>query len=216
MPYVLTADQIDSRLQPDRVTAAMAALADRHRPAGISRTVGDEFEALFRTVGDEFQVLGAESVSVVAAILSLMREGTWHVGVGIGPVDKPTPTDLREARGPAFLAARRAVEEAKGRADHLRVISVPPTEDAADDAETVLALVLALRARRSSAGWVAADLADQGLTQAEVGARLGISRQAVGQRLQAAQWSLDRDARPVAARLLDRAERRATRDRDAG
>ena len=206
MPYVLTADQIDSRLQPDRVTAAMAALADRHRPAGISRTVGDEFEALF----------GAESVSVVAAILSLMREGTWHVGVGIGPVDKPTPTDLREARGPAFLAARRAVEEAKGRADHLRVISVPPTEDAADDAETVLALVLALRARRSSAGWVAADLADQGLTQAEVGARLGISRQAVGQRLQAAQWSLDRDARPVAARLLDRAERRATRDRDAG
>jgi hypothetical protein len=212
MPYVLTADQIDSRLQPDRVPAAMAALADRHRPTGISRTVGDEFEVLFGTES----VFEAESVSVVAAILSLMREGTWHVGVGIGPVDKPTPTDLREARGPAFLAARRAVEEAKGRADHLRVISVPPTEDAADDAETVLALVLALRARRSSAGWIAADLADQGLTQAEIGVRLGISRQAVGQRLQAAQWSLDRDARPVAARLLDRAERRASRDRDAG
>jgi hypothetical protein len=206
MPYVLTADQIDSRHQPDRVPAAMAALADRHRPAGISRTVGDEFEALF----------GAEPVSLVATILSLMREGTWHLGVGIGPVDEPTPADLREARGPAFLAARRAVEEAKGRADHLRLISVPPTEDAADDAETVLALVLALRARRSSAGWVAADLADHGLTLAEIAIRLGISRQAVGQRLQAAQWSLDRDARPVAARLLDRAERRARRDRDAG
>ena len=206
MPYVLTVDQIDSRHEPDRVPAAMAALTERHPAVEVSRTVGDEFEALFST----------DPVSVVTAILALMREGTWHLGVGIGPVDEPIPTDLREARGAAFLAARRAVEEAKRRTDHLRVIAAPPAEDDAHDAETVLALMLALRARRSSAGWVAADLADQGLAQAEIGDRIGISRQAVSQRLQAAQWSLDLDARPVAARLLDQAERRATPDRDPG
>jgi hypothetical protein len=158
-------------------------------------------------VGDEFQVLFAtEPVSVVDAILTLMREGTWHVGVGIGRVEEPTPQDLREARGPAFLAARRAVDEAKERADHLRIVATPPAEDEADEAEVLLSLVLALRTRRSPAGWAAADLSDEGLTQAEIGERLGISRQAVHQRLLAAQWSLDVAARPVAARLLARTD----------
>ena len=53
---------------------------------------------------------------------------------------------------------------------------------------------------------MAADLSDHGLTQAEIGDRLGVSRQAVSQRLLAAQWTLDVDARPVAARLLARAD----------
>ena len=86
----------------------------------------------------------------------------------------------------------------------------PGAADEAEDAEVLLGLVLSLRARRSPAGWAAADLSDQGLTQAEIGDRLGVSRQAVQQRLVAAQWSLDVSARPVAARLLARAEATAT------
>ncbi|HEY5783638.1 MAG TPA: hypothetical protein VIT65_02575 [Microlunatus sp.] len=196
MAYVLTVDQISSRSRADLVPSTMAALADRFPSIPATRTVGDEFQVLFI----------ADPVSVVAAILSLMREGSWHVGVGIGRVDGPTPDDLREARGPAFLAARRAVDEAKERADHLRIVATPPAEAEARDAEVLLQLVLALRARRSPAGWAAADLSDDGLTQADIGARLGVSRQAVGQRLLAAQWALDVDARPVAARLLARAD----------
>ena len=98
------------------------------------------------------------------------------------------------------------MEEAKERPNHLRVVATPPAEREAEEAEVLLSLVLALRTRRSPAGWAAADLSDHGLTQAEIGDRLGISRQAVQQRLAAAQWSLDVAARPVAARLLARAE----------
>ena len=193
---MLTVDQIASRRRRDLVAATMAELTGRFPGVPVTRTVGDEFQVLFAT----------EPVSVVDAILTLMREGTWHVGVGIGRVEEPTPQDLREARGPAFLAARRAVDEAKERADHLRIVATPPAEDEADEAEVLLSLVLALRTRRSPAGWAAADLSDEGLTQAEIGERLGISRQAVHQRLLAAQWSLDVAARPVAARLLARTD----------
>jgi hypothetical protein len=199
VPYVLTVDQISSRRGRDLVTTTMADLAARFPGIPGTRTVGDEFQVLF----------AAEPLSVVAAILTLMREGTWHVGVGIGSVEHPTPADLREARGPAFLAARRAVDEAKQRPDHLRVVAAGAADEA-EDAEVLLGLVLSLRARRSPAGWAASDLSDQGLTQAEIGDRLGVSRQAVQQRLVAAQWSLDVSARPVAARLLARAEATAT------
>lgn len=205
MPYVFTIDQIASRHQTDAVPDTMRTLAGLFVRAPLTRTVGDEF-----------QLLLDEPVSVVDAILILMRTGTWHVGVGIGAVAEPTPRDLREARGPAFLAARQAVDEAKARPDHLRIIAPEPADAEAHDAEVLLGLVLALRARRSPAGWAAAELSDEGLTQAEIGDRLGISRQAVNQRLQAAHWTLDAAARPVAARLLDRAERRAVGGQDDG
>ncbi len=196
MAYVLTVGQIASRRGPDLVKPTMATLTERL--PGVSAT---------RTVGDEFQLLvTAEPLSVVTAILLLMREGGWHVGVGIGAVEVPTPADLREARGPAFVAARQAVAEAKGRADRLRVVAPSPAAPEAEEAEVVLDLLLALRARRSPAGWAAADLAEDGLTQADVGERLGVSRQAVQQRLTAARWSMDVAARPVAARLLERAD----------
>lgn len=178
----------------------MEAVGSRFPDAVVTRTVGDEFQALFVSDG----------ASVVDVILSLMRHGTWHVGLGLGAVEEPTPPDLREARGAAFLAARRAVEEAKDRADHLRIVAAPPGQQDAGDAEVLLRLLLDLRGRRSAAGWAAVDLSDEGLSQADIGARLGISRQAVNQRLHAAQWSLDVDARPVAVRLLSRAEARAT------
>ena len=44
-----------------------------------------------------------------------------------------------------------------------------------------------------------------GRTQAQAAAALGITRQAVGQRLAAGQWDLERELRPTAARLLARA-----------
>ncbi len=196
MPYVLTIDQIGSRRLPDRVTATIAALTDELPGVPVTRTVGDEFQLL----------VASSALSVVTVILRLMRDGGWHVGVGIGAVDEPTPVDLREARGPAFVAARRAVEEAKERSEHLRVVATAPAETAGHEAEVVLDLLLSLRGRRSAAGWAAADLAEDGLTQADIGDRLGVTRQAVQQRLRTAQWALDIAARPVAAGLLERAE----------
>jgi len=164
-----------------------------------------------RTVGDEFQGLLTKPASVVDVTLNLMRTTAWHIGIGIGAVQLPLPSDVRRARGPAFLAARAAVDAAKKEPTHVSVRSEPDRVEARD-VEITLQLLIALQQRRTSLGWEAADLIDQGLSQTAAASTLEISRQALSQRLQAAHWSLDREARPVLDRLLARAERAATLD----
>jgi hypothetical protein len=200
MPFVLTVDQIQSRAQQDLVEATLA---------GLGKV--DTLLPFTRTVGDEFQGLVANPASVVDVTLSLMRTVAWHIGIGIGAVQQPLPSDARQARGPAFLAARSAVEAAKKQSTHLSVCSVPDRVEA-HDAEIPFRLLIALQLRRSPQGWEAAELMDRGLTQAAAASTLAITRQALSQRLQAAHWSLDREARLVLARLLARAERAATPD----
>jgi hypothetical protein len=199
MPFVLTVDQIESRRQQDRVAEAMDELSGLPTLLPFTRTVGDEFQGLL-----------AEPVSVVDAILTLMRSSQWHVGLGIGPVEEPLPADARSARGAAFLCARNAVERAKDEPSHLVVVAAHQTDHEATDAEAGLRLLASVRTRRSEQGWQAVDLVDQGHSQAEVAARLDISRQAVSQRLLTAQWSLEEAARPTLARLLARAEQAAS------
>jgi hypothetical protein len=194
VPFVLTVDQIQSRAQQDLVEVTLAGLGEV-----------DTLLPFTRTVGDEFQGLVANPASVVDVTLGLMRTVGWHVGIGIGAVQQPLPSDARQARGPAFLAARSAVEAAKKQSTHVSVRSVPDHLEARD-AEITFRLLIALQLRRSAHGWEAAGLMDQGLTQAAAASTLGITRQALSQRLQAAHWSLDRESRLVLARLLARAD----------
>ncbi|GAA2101541.1 hypothetical protein GCM10009841_17350 [Microlunatus panaciterrae] len=195
MPYVLTVDQRDSRNLPDAVDEAMAALSTLDTLLGFERTIGDEFQGLLD-----------DPLSVVTAMLELMRSNQWHIGLGIGPVDTPLPADTRSGRGPAFVAARTAVDQAKREVTHVSFVGAPPAEEATRDAEVVLQLLATIRERRSEQGWDAVDLMNAGATMAEVAETLKISRQAVGQRLAAANWAVESDALPVLARLLDRAE----------
>lgn len=200
MPFVLTVDQIQSRAQQDLVEVTLTGLGEV-----------DALLPFTRTVGDEFQGLVTNPASVVDVTLGLMRTVAWHIGIGIGAVQQPLPSDARQARGPAFLAARDAVEAAKKQSTHVSVRSVPDRLEARD-AEITLRLLIALQLRRSPHGWEAAELMDQGLTQAAAASTLGITRQALSQRLHAAHWSLDREARLVLTRLLARAERATTPD----
>ena len=192
---MVTADQIQSRRHGDLVDAALSALS------GIPTTLPFD-----RTVGDELQGLLTEPVSVVDATLTLMRARQWHIGIGVGPVESPLPDRSTAARGPAFVAARAAVERAKLVASHVSVQAEPAGRAEAFDVEVVLRLLAALRERRTPEGWQAVDLMAHGRTQAEVAAELGVSRQAVGQRLTAAHWAVEQDARPVLARLLHRSD----------
>lgn len=196
MPFVLTVDQVESRETGDAVDAA------RERLAAV-----DTILPFTRTVGDEFQGLLGDAASVVDAILLLMRDEQWHIGLGIGSVEQPLPADSRAARGPAFLCARTAVEAAKTEPSHLAVVAAAAGEPEAYDAQAVWRLVAALRRRRSASGWQAVDLMLAGRTQSEAARELQVSRQAVGQRLQAAGWDLEAAIRPTLARLLDRADR---------
>jgi hypothetical protein len=193
MTFVLTVDQQGSRRSADRVAALLPRL---NREV---RTVLP-FE---RTAGDEFQGVLDDPVTVVDVALTLVREGGWSIGIGAGAVQRPLPSSTRAATGQAFLAARRAVDAAKQRPLRVAVRGAVPAD--AGDAQSVLGALALLVGRRSEQAWEAIAAVNSGQTQAQAAASLGVSRQAVGQRLAAAHWDLERDLRPTAARLLTRA-----------
>ena len=193
MPYVLTVDQRASRRNPDHVDDVLPRLN-----AAVPTVLAFE-----RTAGDEFQGVLAEADVVVDTVLELVRLGGWSIGVGAGPVQTPLPPSTRAGAGPAFLSARRAVDAAKQRPARLAVRGAVPAD--AGDAQAVLTALAVVIARRSDQAWEAISLVSAGRTQAEAAATLGVTRQAVGQRLAAGLWDLERDLRPTAARLLTRA-----------
>jgi hypothetical protein len=193
--FVLTVDQVRSRERVDLVGPTLDTLATLPTRLPFTRTVGDEFQGALEN-----------APSVVDAILTLMRNGKWHIGLGIGAVEEPLPEDPRSARGPAFLAARTAVDRAKQEPTHVSVVAEGPGALDAEDVEVVLQLLATLRSRRTDQGWEAADLMSASGSRTEVAAQLGVSRQAVGQRLQAAAWTVEQRARATLVRLLDRAD----------
>jgi hypothetical protein len=193
MPYVLTVDQRASRRSADRV-------------AGLLPRLNREVRTLLpfeRTAGDEFQGVLDEPAAAVDVVLRLVRDGGWSVGVGAGPVQLPLPASTRAATGPAFLAARRAVDAAKQRPLGVAVRGAAPPD--AGDTQAVLSALALLVDRRSEQAWEAIAAVGRERTQAQAAESLGISRQAVGQRLAAGQWDLEKELRPTAARLLARA-----------
>ena len=199
--FVMTMDQRGSRRTGDLVEPLLARLAPLTDTPGVVR-------AFARTVGDEVQAALTDPDLVVDLTLGVLRRGGWSVGIGVGPVELPLPADVRAASGEAFVLAREAVERAKarGRPIPLAVAGVDPT--AAADAEAVLVLLGSVAGRRTPAGWAVIDaLAPGGVTQEEVAERLGISQQAVSQRLRGALWPEDPPVRAAAARLLARAAR---------
>ena len=210
--YVVTVDQQGSRRGADLVPQLLAALPR------VPGTVLP-FE---RTVGDEVQAVLDDPSSVVDLALHLLRIGGWSIGIGAGPVDEPLPRSTREASGPAFIAAREAVEAAKGRGRPVPLAVRGSGEVAARDAEAVLTMLGSVVVRRSAAGWEAVDAdrrarsstSHDGAVQQAAAASLGISQQAVSQRLKAAMWAEEQAVRPAVARLLSAAgmEARITGD----
>lgn len=190
---MLTVDQRASRRGPDRVEDMLDRLnAQVHAVLSFERTAGDEFQGVLD-----------DAATVVDVALQLVRRGGWSIGVGAGPVQTPLPQSTRAATGTAFLCARRAVDAAKQRPARLAVRGAVPVD--AGDAQAVLTALALLVERRSDQAWEAIGLVEAGRTQAQAAAELGISRQAVGQRLAAGSWELERELRPTAARLLERA-----------
>jgi hypothetical protein len=200
---VLTADQRGSTRHGDRVPEVLPFLDTRTagRPGLVlpfDRTVGDEVQGLFAGGPD-----GAALATDTA--LALLRDGRWTVGIGAGAVDEPLPAASRAASGGAFVHARHAVERAKGRG------SVAPVAVEADDAaaaaevEALLRLLGAVAARRSPAGWEAIDTlaaAGERASQKDAALALGVTEQAMSQRLRAALWAEEAAVRPVVVRLL--------------
>ncbi|GII99056.1 SatD family protein [Sediminihabitans luteus] len=198
--FVLTIDQRGSTRAPDRVPALLATI---ERATG-GRGVVLPFE---RTVGDELQGLLDDAAVVLDVVAAVLRDAAWSLGLGIGAVATPLPASTRAATGPAYLHAREAVERAKTRAPTVPLAVTGPDERAADEIEALLRLLGAVITRRTPAGWEAVDALDRLGSQTQVATHLGISDQAVSQRLRAALRAEERAVRPLATRLLEDADR---------
>lgn len=204
--FVLTIDQRRSRDGEDRIDALLELLRRR----GGSRLAA----APERTVGDELQLGTDDAGCALDLLLATLREGRWHVGLGIGTVQRPLPESIRSGTGGAFIAAREAVEAAKASPLGLAVRTAAANDAEPEDApsgehlEAMLDLLLALRERRSEPGWEVADLLEAGESQGRIAEQLGITPQAVSLRLRTAGWRLDAAAQPALTTLLRMLDRR--------
>ncbi|NLU65124.1 hypothetical protein HCA61_23100 [Rhodococcus sp. HNM0563] len=192
--YVLTVDQRGSRRDIDRVADLLVELRD----APLLR----KFE---RTAGDEVQAVADDSGTVIDLVLDLLERDNWSVGIGIGPVETPLPAQTRAGRGPAFEHARTAVERAKNAPG--RIAADGTDADSAADVDAALTLLATIVVRRTDQGVEAVSLARAGLSQSEIATELGISKQAVSQRLLTAGWQAELAGRLLLRRLLERADR---------
>lgn len=205
---VLTVDQRGSTHADDRVPAVLEQLTEWvEGRAGLvvpfSRTVGDEVQGV---------IAGTDAGAGLAVdlALGLLRDQGWSVGIGVGPVESPLPKESRNGRGPAFYRARDAVERAKTRARGASVAVEGMGGDVgakrANEVESLLRLLGAVRARRTRQGWEVVDvlsgLEDRPGRQKVAAQSLNVSEQAVSQRVRAALWQEEEAVRPVAVRLL--------------
>lgn len=194
--FVMTVDQRGSRSDVDRVDALLATVADAALLRRFERTAGDEVQAV------------ADDPSVVAQLcIDLSTDGHWSVGVGVGDVEEPLPESTRAGRGPAFEYARAAVEAAK---TQRTALAVRGHDDRwCTHAQTAARLIADVIAQRSDAGTEAVTLMRSGITQSDAATRLGISPQAMSQRLRSARWDIEDDGYVLVTDLLRTADRAA-------
>lgn len=187
---VLTIDQRDSRHSPDRVDELVARLNAAYptvRP----------FE---RTAGDELQGVLDDGRAAVELLLDVALDEAWSVGLGVGSVKEPLPEQTRAGAGEAFEAARDAVERAK----HAPAsVAVSGAGAEAQRLEAELQLVAEVNERRTESSQEAGRLVEQGLSQRQAAAKLGITQQAVSSRLASGLWSQCRKLADQAGLALD-------------
>ncbi|MDO5729472.1 MAG: hypothetical protein Q4P71_07610 [Actinomycetaceae bacterium] len=192
--FVLTVDQRGSRTQPDRVPEAIDLLS--------AVTTVRAFE---RTVGDEFQGVLSDPVAVAEALEILTRNKGWHIGLGLGTVDQPLPANAREGDGPAFRAARNAVDRAKKEKATVFLTEDPNDERACANAQALWRLMEALLQARTARQWEISHLARHA-TGAEVAKAQDVTPQTISTVLQAAHHREIEEARPAVIDLLSRWE----------
>ena len=217
--YVLTIDQQGSTTDVDRVPDLIAALRNL-TPVPFERSVGDELQGVVEDAAD-----------VVDVALHALRGGHWYVGIGIGMVSLAPGASPREGSGSGFVAARKAVELAKGAAGQvpLSVVSgsmvrgkdlQPHAQEdavASANAQAVLRLIGRLVQQRTEAQWRVVDRlrAIQGEvghgSQKQVARELGITEQSVSRAVLRSAWQEEWAARPAAAMLLEHAHSLAAR-----
>ncbi|MGC2942439.1 MULTISPECIES: helix-turn-helix domain-containing protein [unclassified Brevibacterium] len=173
--FVLTIDQQDSRSNVDAVPRILDALSPIATVVPFARTIGDEVQGVLD-----------DPEAVAEGVRRIGTDSGWHIGIGIGEVERPLPEATAEGRGAAFYAARQAVETAKSAPAHL-VVDADPYSEHSGLAEAALRLLVSTlgELRSQSRGYVGFRLDHPDATQAEIAAEFDVSQQAVSRVLAA-------------------------------
>lgn len=159
-----------------------------------------------RTAGPEVLALAARAESALEVLLRAVEHGGIAVGLGLGPLEEPLPTSVREISGPAVSSAGNALQVALTTSQVPLAVRVadPRQRETAEDAEAVLRLIGWMARTRNRGQWrvVRALREDPRATQAQLAERLGITQQTISRALKTSGWREESAAHPLAARLL--------------
>ncbi|AKK11106.1 DNA-binding protein [Corynebacterium uterequi] len=176
----------------------MLALHARYRGRETDRAaiVARSAQALATLPGvSPFEVLGVEDIrttittpeALTNLTMALLSDGGWAVGIGIA-----VPSQARTAAS-AAVSRRAGQVRVRGAAG-------------AEYVEAAFVLLSQVLAKRTYEGREATSLVRRGLNQNEAAEELGISKQAMSQRLQAAGWAAEQAGWRLAVHLIGAAD----------
>lgn len=154
---------------------------------------------------DTFHVVGVEDVEGVLTtaeatcdvVMALLSHGDWAIAIAAAPTEEQARTmaaKLLGAQGRAGTVCVDARLAARGSRQHAKALAA--------DITAVFVLLGHILSRRTMEGREATALVRSGLNQNESAEQLGISKQAMSQRLQAAGWNAELSGWRLAIRLL--------------
>ncbi len=149
MGIVVVLDQQMSSSSPDRVDEAAQRLTSALAPGLLRKPV--------RTAGDEMQAIVGDPAILPPLIELCLRWGDWWLGIGVGGIESLGET-ARDSRGPAFVAARAAIEAAKRRRNPPLAVIGDPSE-LSERLQGMCDVVAFLVARRTERQWEVIDVA---------------------------------------------------------
>lgn len=175
----------------------MLVIHARYRGREVKRSniVRRSAEALSSLPGVAgFESLGVEDIrsrvdtaeALTNVVMALLSDGDWAIGIG---VDAPSKA---EAKATAAVGTR---------AGTVRVRSGAPGTGG-EDVQAAFTLLAHVLAKRTIEGREATSLVRSGMNQNEAAEQLGISKQAMSQRLGAAGWAAEAAGWKLAVHLI--------------
>ncbi|MDN6407260.1 MAG: MarR family transcriptional regulator [Corynebacterium casei] len=161
----------------------------------------------------EFEFLGVEDIcadvdtatAVCEVVMALLADGSWAISIGVSGSDaKKTATEgLKLAARPGQVYATVEPTVAAGTGSKAAKEKAKKNSANIVSAFALLSFVLG---KRTAEGREATSLVRSGLNQNEAAEELGISKQAMSQRLQAAGWAAEGAGWQLAVNLIAAAD----------
>lgn len=157
----------------------------------------------------EFEFLGVEDIcaevetatAVCEVVLALLADGSWAISIGASDKDpkKSATKGLKTSARPGQVYA--SVEPLLSTGTGSKAAREKAKKDSANIV-SAFALLSFVLGKRTAEGREATSLVRSGLNQNEAAEELGISKQAMSQRLQAAGWAAEGAGWELAVNLI--------------